>query len=209
MVLVVTTVLVEGTALVTAQAGTSLVSQRRSPAGSGTSRLIANKTISVPTPAALRQRMEDMAGTLAKMHAWLKQMRAKAAKGSAEAKREPPGMTRPRLCEAIVEGSARRLRPKLMTFATMSIGLVPILWATGTGSEIMKRIAAPMVGGIVISFILVLLVYPAVSAAWREWSLDIELSPEDNVMAADVGPVWPPVLTVDVGHTTIPPGAPA
>jgi predicted RND superfamily exporter protein len=96
-------------------------------------------------------------------------------------------MTRPRLCEAIFEGSARRLRPGLMTFANMSIGLVPILWATGTGSEIMKRIAAPMVCGIVLSFILVLLVYPAVFAAWREWSLDVELSPEDNVMAADVG----------------------
>ena len=55
-----------------------------------------------------------------------------------------------------------------MTFATMSIGLIPILWATGTGSEIMKRIAAPMVGGICTSFLLELLVYPAMYAVWRE-----------------------------------------
>ena len=54
------------------------------------------------------------------------------------------------------------------------IGLVPILWATGTGSEIMKRIAAPMVGGIVTSFILELLVYPAVYLVWRESALQKE-----------------------------------
>src|SRR5205085_1406480 len=77
-------------------------------------------------------------------------------------------LTRQRLFEAIVEGAAKRLRPKFMTFATMSIGLVPILWSTGAGSEIMKRIAAPMVGGIVTSFILELLVYPAVYAVWRQ-----------------------------------------
>jgi Cu(I)/Ag(I) efflux system membrane protein CusA/SilA len=80
-------------------------------------------------------------------------------------------MTRQRLYEAIVEGAAKRLRPKFMTFATMSIGLIPILWSTGSGSEIMKRIAAPMVGGIVTSFILELLVYPAVYAVWKEAAL--------------------------------------
>jgi len=88
-----------------------------------------------------------------------------------KAKREPGTMTRWRLHEAIVEGAAKRLRPKFMTFATMSIGLIPILWSTGTGSEIMKRIAAPMVGGIVTSFILELLVYPAVYLVWRESAL--------------------------------------
>jgi len=85
-------------------------------------------------------------------------------------------LTRQRLFEAIVEGAAKRLRPKFMTFATMSIGLVPILWSTGAGSEIMKRIAAPMVGGIVTSFILELLVYPAVYAVWRQRSLAPELA---------------------------------
>jgi Cu(I)/Ag(I) efflux system membrane protein CusA/SilA len=54
-----------------------------------------------------------------------------------------------------------------MTFATMCIGLFPILWATGAGSDVMKRIAAPMVGGIFTSFLLELLVYPAVYQIWR------------------------------------------
>jgi len=85
-----------------------------------------------------------------------------------KAKREHMRLTRTQLYEAIVEGAAKRLRPKFMTFATMSIGLVPILWATGAGSAIMKRIAAPMVGGIVTSFLLELLVYPAIYAFWRE-----------------------------------------
>jgi Cu(I)/Ag(I) efflux system membrane protein CusA/SilA len=91
-----------------------------------------------------------------------------------KAQREHAHLTRAQLYEAIVEGAAKRLRPKFMTFATMSIGLVPILWSTGTGSEIMKRIAAPMVGGIVTSFLLELLVYPAIYAFWREGSLDPE-----------------------------------
>jgi Cu(I)/Ag(I) efflux system membrane protein CusA/SilA len=54
-----------------------------------------------------------------------------------------------------------------MTFATMCIGLLPIMWATGTGSDVMKRIAAPMVGGIFTSFLLELLVYPAIYEIWR------------------------------------------
>jgi Cu(I)/Ag(I) efflux system membrane protein CusA/SilA len=90
------------------------------------------------------------------------------------AKREHLRLTREQLYEAIVEGAARRLRPKFMTFATMSIGLIPILWSTGAGSEIMKRMAAPMVGGICTSFILELLVYPAIYASWRERALKRE-----------------------------------
>lgn len=86
----------------------------------------------------------------------------------AKAKQETPELTQEQLSEAIVEGSARRLRPKFMTFATMCIGLIPVLWANGAGSEIMKRIAAPMVGGILTSFLLELLVYPAVYAFWKE-----------------------------------------
>ena len=97
-----------------------------------------------------------------------------------KAKREHARLTRTQLYEAIVEGAAKRLRPKFMTFATMSIGLIPILWSAGTGSQIMKRIAAPMVGGIVTSFLLELLVYPAIYAFWRER----ELNPEaDNQLA--------------------------
>lgn len=71
------------------------------------------------------------------------------------------------LRETIVEGAAKRLRPKLMTVATMIIGLVPVLWSTGTGADVMKRIAAPMVGGLVTSFLLELTVYPAIFAIWR------------------------------------------
>jgi Cu(I)/Ag(I) efflux system membrane protein CusA/SilA len=69
--------------------------------------------------------------------------------------------------EAIVEGAARRIRPKLMTVVTMILGLTPLLWSEGTGADVMKRIAAPMVGGLVTSFLLELLVYPALFAAWK------------------------------------------
>lgn len=75
------------------------------------------------------------------------------------------------LREAVVEGAAKRLRPKLMTVATMIVGLVPVLWSTGTGADVMKRIAAPMVGGLLTSFLLELTVYPAVFAIWKTRSL--------------------------------------
>jgi len=84
-----------------------------------------------------------------------------------KARRAHGQLTPDKLVEAILEGAAKRLRPKFMTFATMTIGLAPILWSTGTGSAILKRIAAPMVGGIVTSFVLELLVYPAIYAIWR------------------------------------------
>ncbi len=71
------------------------------------------------------------------------------------------------LREAIVDGAARRIRPKLMTVLTMMIGLLPVLWSDGTGADVMKRIAAPMVGGLVTSFVLELLVYPAIFAIWK------------------------------------------
>jgi copper/silver efflux system protein len=71
------------------------------------------------------------------------------------------------LREAIVEGAAQRIRPKLMTMLTTMIGLLPVMWASGTGADVMKRIAAPMVGGIVTSFLLELTVYPAIFALWK------------------------------------------
>jgi len=71
------------------------------------------------------------------------------------------------LREAIVEGAAQRIRPKLMAVATTMLGLVPILWSTGTGADVMKRIAAPMVGGLVTSFLLQLTIYPAIFAIWK------------------------------------------
>jgi Cu(I)/Ag(I) efflux system membrane protein CusA/SilA len=81
--------------------------------------------------------------------------------------REGTLTTRNDLRDTIVEGAAKRLRPKLMTVATMIIGLVPVLWSSGTGADVMKRIAAPMVGGLVTSFLLELTVYPAVFAIWK------------------------------------------
>jgi Cu(I)/Ag(I) efflux system membrane protein CusA/SilA len=90
-----------------------------------------------------------------------------------EAKRENRLQNLGQLHEAIVQGAAKRLRPKFMTFATTCIGLFPIMWATGTGSDVMKRIAAPMVGGIFTSFILELLVYPAIYEVWR-WNTAVK-----------------------------------
>jgi len=88
-----------------------------------------------------------------------------------QAKREDRLQNLQHLRDAIVHGAAKRLRPKFMTFAITCIGLLPIMWATGTGSDVMKRIAAPMVGGIFTSFILELLIYPAVYEVWRRNSL--------------------------------------
>jgi Cu(I)/Ag(I) efflux system membrane protein CusA/SilA len=71
------------------------------------------------------------------------------------------------LREAIEDGAVKRLRPKVMTVAVMFMGLVPIMWSHGAGSDVMRRIAAPMVGGIFTSFLLELLVYPAVYEIWK------------------------------------------
>jgi Cu(I)/Ag(I) efflux system membrane protein CusA/SilA len=100
-----------------------------------------------------------------------------------KARRTHGQLSRAELAEAIVEGAAKRLRPKFMTFATMSIGLAPILWSTGTGSAILKRIAAPMVGGIATSFVLELLVYPVIYAIWRTPSEHTAL--HDRELVAD------------------------
>jgi len=75
------------------------------------------------------------------------------------------------LVEAIVHGAVKRVRPKAMTVAAAMLGLLPIMWSTGTGADLMKRIAAPMVGGLATSFLLELLVYPAVYLLWKKSSL--------------------------------------
>jgi Cu(I)/Ag(I) efflux system membrane protein CusA/SilA len=71
------------------------------------------------------------------------------------------------LREAIVHGAVKRIRPKFMTVATMFVGLAPIMWSQGTGADVMKRIAAPMIGGIFTSFLLELVVYPAIYEVWK------------------------------------------
>jgi len=84
-----------------------------------------------------------------------------------QAKREQRMHGSDDLRQAILQGAARRLRPKFMTVATMFVGLVPIMWSVGTGSDVMKRIAAPMIGGILTSFVLELVVYPMAYYVWR------------------------------------------
>ena len=74
------------------------------------------------------------------------------------------------LREAILEGAAQRVRPVMMTVAAIIGGLLPIMWTTGTGADVMKRIAAPMIGGMVSSTVLTLLVIPVLYALWRGWS---------------------------------------
>ena len=81
------------------------------------------------------------------------------------------------LREAIMEGAVQRVRPKMMTVAAIMGGLLPIMWTTGTGADVMKRIAAPMIGGMVSSTILTLLVIPILYTLWRGWSMSIGAPP--------------------------------
>jgi Cu(I)/Ag(I) efflux system membrane protein CusA/SilA len=89
------------------------------------------------------------------------------------------------LKEAIIHGAVKRIRPKMMTVTAMFMGLIPIMWSLGTGSDMMKRIAAPMIGGVFTSFILELLVYPPIYAIWK-WRYEMKRG------------------TVDVGQLPIP-----
>ncbi|HUI07016.1 MAG TPA: efflux RND transporter permease subunit [Verrucomicrobiae bacterium] len=79
------------------------------------------------------------------------------------------------LHEAIVHGAVKRIRPKLMTVAAASMGLMPIMWSIGSGADLMKRVAAPMVGGLFTSFLMELLVYPAIYLLWK-WHKEVKLS---------------------------------
>ena len=75
------------------------------------------------------------------------------------------------LYQAIIEGAVMRVRPKMMTVTAIMAGLLPIMWSHGTGADLMKRIAAPMVGGMVTSTILTLIVIPVIYEMWRGWQL--------------------------------------
>jgi Cu(I)/Ag(I) efflux system membrane protein CusA/SilA len=79
--------------------------------------------------------------------------------------------TKADLEEAIVHGAVKRVRPKMMTVMAAFVGLLPIMLSQGTGADMMKRVAAPMIGGLATSFLLELLVYPAVYAIWKERSV--------------------------------------
>ncbi|MEE4379943.1 MAG: efflux RND transporter permease subunit, partial [Candidatus Competibacteraceae bacterium] len=94
------------------------------------------------------------------------------------------------LKDAIMEGAVLRIRPKAMTVATLMVGLIPIMIGSGTGSEVMKRIAAPMVGGMITAPLLSLFVIPAVYLLWQQRSLPQPVSPSatnDLVPVANSG----------------------
>jgi Cu(I)/Ag(I) efflux system membrane protein CusA/SilA len=95
---------------------------------------------------------------------------------------------------AILQGAAKRLRPKVMTFATMCIGLLPLMWAIGPGADVMKRIAAPMVGGIFTSFILELLIYPPLFEIWKSRGLLQTEEPDPTAVAPLEGSALPAVF---------------
>jgi copper/silver efflux system protein len=82
------------------------------------------------------------------------------------------------LRDAIIEGAVQRVRPKMMTASAILFGLLPIMWSHGAGADVMKRIAAPMIGGMVTSTLLTLLVIPALYAIWRERHLSTQLPSE-------------------------------
>ncbi|MEA2490069.1 MAG: copper/silver efflux system protein, partial [Acidobacteriota bacterium] len=76
------------------------------------------------------------------------------------------------LREAIYHGAVKRVRPKVMTVAVASMGLIPIMWSTGAGADVMQRVAAPMIGGLFTSFLMELLVYPAIYYRWK-WHAEV------------------------------------
>src|SRR5574337_223608 len=89
--------------------------------------------------------------------------------GKCRAEGRPAGLAD--LYAAVMEGAVERVRPKMMTVVAIMAGLLPIMWGTGTGSEVMRRIAAPMVGGMVSSTVLTLGVIPALYALVKQWQL--------------------------------------
>jgi Cu(I)/Ag(I) efflux system membrane protein CusA/SilA len=93
--------------------------------------------------------------------------------GMAYKKRKADGrlQTPADLMAVIIEGAGRRIRPMIMTGLTLLLGLVPILLSDGTGADVMKRIAAPMVGGIASALFTVLILFPAIFAIWKGWQL--------------------------------------
>jgi copper/silver efflux system protein len=96
-------------------------------------------------------------------HAW-----AAVKQKSALAGRQPSATD---LYAAVMEGAVERVRPKMMTVVAIMAGLLPIMWSTGAGSEVMRRIAAPMVGGMISSTLLTLIVIPALYALIEQWRL--------------------------------------
>ncbi len=91
------------------------------------------------------------------------------------------------LVEAVQQGALERIRPVTMTSLSNILGLMPVMVATGTGADVMKRIAAPMVGGVFTAMLLTLVVIPAVYVIWR-WRADLRRSPASSVGGGVLSP---------------------
>jgi len=106
-----------------------------------------------------------------------------------EAKREGRMNGLNDLRRAILQGAVKRLRPKFMTMATTAVGLIPVMWSTGTGADVMKRIAAPLIGGIFTSFVLELVVYPVIYEIWK-WNYEVKqtILPGPSAQGSEVEP---------------------
>jgi len=90
-----------------------------------------------------------------------------------DAVRQGKMRTKQDLQEAIIHGAVKRIRPKMMTVCAAMMGLMPIMWSLGTGADMMKRVAAPMIGGLITSFIMELLVYPPIYEFWK-WNFEMK-----------------------------------
>ena len=102
----------------------------------------------------------------------------------AKCTREGQPFGRPDLYDAIMIGAVERVRPKMMTVVAIMAGLLPIMWSTGTGSEVMQRIAVPMIGGMVSSTLLTLIVIPAIYAAIKGTGLPRPIGSEPETLLA-------------------------
>jgi Cu(I)/Ag(I) efflux system membrane protein CusA/SilA len=111
------------------------------------------------------------------------------AERRAAAAREGRALSRADLDAAIMSGAVERVRPKMMTVTAIMAGLLPILWSTGTGSEVMQRIAVPMIGGMVSSTILTLVVIPAIYALVKGTAIRRDLASAE--MRAQQGALAP------------------
>jgi Cu(I)/Ag(I) efflux system membrane protein CusA/SilA len=108
----------------------------------------------------------------------------------AEAKARGELSTWRQLRDAIEHGAVKRLRPKVMTVACMIFGLLPILWSNGAGADVMKRIAVPLVGGIITSFLMELVVYPPLFAIWKwNWEVKPAIGREADLSANNLSPI--------------------
>jgi Cu(I)/Ag(I) efflux system membrane protein CusA/SilA len=114
----------------------------------------ADNQLALPAPLSVTEAMR-----IARAH----RLEVVAARARARAAGERPAIRRTLI--------AKRIRPKMMTVMAILMGLLPIMWSHGAGADVMKRIATPMVGGVITSFVLELLIYPVIFTVWKGWRL--------------------------------------